>query len=127
MLNQLLPLSLSPSPLGEETSGQRTKELIRVRCSTLLEDEANETDRAKGLDIADYIIPELKSPLSSNSQKVHSLSPLGESPRRGIEAIGVGGEVFPEIQSCFSPTLQAMIDKNHALLILIDNLKLIEI
>jgi len=94
--------SLSPSPCGEG-SGVRYK----ISISTLLEEEATDTDRTNGLDIADYIITELKSPLSS---------------RRGV-----GSEVFPEIQSFFGPTLQSMIDKNKALLILINGLQLEEV
>ncbi len=60
-----------------------------VRCSTLLENEANDTERANGLDIADFIIAELK-------QKK--------------------GEI--EIQSYFCPLLQSMIEKNKTLLVL---------
>jgi len=78
----------------------------KITVSTLLEDEATDIDRANGLDIADFIISELKFPLSS---------------RRGVR-----GEVFLEIQNYLSPTLQSMIDKNKALLILIDNLQLEE-
>lgn len=107
MLNLLLPLSLSPSPFGEGTNGQRPKELIRVSCSTLLEDESTDTDRANGLDIADFIIAELKSPLSSGR--------------------GVRSEALPEIQTFFSPALQSMIERSNALLILINKLGLEEI
>lgn len=65
--------------------------------STLLEDEATDTDRDNGLDIADYIIVELKSK-----------------------------KTIPEIQSYFRPVLQSMIDKNKALLIFINKLGLEE-
>jgi len=41
------------------------KHNYKVTISTLLEDEATNSDRANGLDIADYIISELKFPLSS--------------------------------------------------------------
>ncbi|MEI6754444.1 MAG: DUF6371 domain-containing protein [Paludibacter sp.] len=129
----------------------------KVLISNLLEGEASEFDRANGFDIADYMIEELKFPLSSNSQKVEFLSPvtkkvpslspetqkvptlsplgesthrgieLGESSRRGKEVREVRSEVFPEIQSFFSPTLQTMIDKNKALSILISELHLEEI
>ena len=37
------------------------KHNYKVTISTLLEDEATNSDRANGLDIADYIISELKS------------------------------------------------------------------
>jgi hypothetical protein len=69
-----------------------------VRCSTLLENEATDTERANGLDIADYIVNELRSKKS-----------------------------VPKIQSHLSPTLQSMIEKNKALLALINNLKLEEV
>jgi len=83
--------SLSPSPLGEGSG-------VRCSISTLLEDKATDTDRANGLDIADFIIAELKS-------------------KKNI----------PEIQSYFSPTLQLMIKRNKALHTLINQLQLIEI
>ena len=70
----------------------------KVTVSTLLEDEATDSDRTNGLDIADYIISELKTK-----------------------------KTIPEIQSFFSPTLQSMIDKNKALLVLINGLELEEI
>ena len=70
----------------------------KVTVSTLLEDEATDSDRVNGLDIADYIINELKSK-----------------------------KTIPEVQSLFSPTLQIMVNRNNALLILIDGLELIEI
>ena len=78
-----------------------------IKVSTILEDIATEEQRAKGLDIADYMIEELKSPLSS---------------RRGA-----GGEVIQPVQSPFTPELQAMIEKNKSLEILIDKLKLQEV
>jgi len=70
----------------------------KVTVSTLLEDEATDTDRANGLDIADYIISGLKSK-----------------------------KTIPEIQSFVSPTLQSMIEKNKALLVLINGLQLEEV
>lgn len=79
----------------------------KITISTLLEDEASDSDRANGLDIADYTIAELKFPLSSGRR--------------------VRGEVFPEIQSYISRTLQSMIEKNKALLVLINGLALEEI
>ena len=63
-----------------------------------MENEATDIDRNNGLDIADYIIAEFKS-------------------KKNI----------PEIQSFFSPILQSMIDKNEALLILINGLELDEV
>ena len=70
----------------------------KITISTLLEDEATANDRVNGLDIADFIITELKSK-----------------------------KALPEIQSFFSPTLQSMIEKNNALLILINGLELEEV
>ena len=69
----------------------------KISLSTLLEDEATDTDRVNGLDIADFIISELCS----------------------------NKPVF-EIQSNFSPALQSMIDRNKALLVLINGLQLEE-
>jgi hypothetical protein len=85
--------SLCPSPHGEGF-GVRYK----ISISTLLEDESTDTDRTNGLDIADFIVSELKS-------KKTTL----------------------EIQSFFGPTLQSMIDKNKALLTLINGLLLEEV
>ncbi len=70
----------------------------KVSISTLLEDEATDTERANGLDIADFILAELKSMKTT-----------------------------PEIQSYFSPILQSMIEENKALLNLIDGLEFEEI
>ena len=70
----------------------------KVSISTILEDEATDTDRINGLDIADYIIAELKSK-----------------------------KTVSEIQCFFSPTLQIMIDENPALLVLINGLQLDEV
>mgnify|MGYP006925657714 FL=1 len=89
------------SPSGESTRrGIEVGEGLGVRCSisTLLEDEATDNDRANGLDIADFIIAEFKS--KKNTQ---------------------------EIQSFFSPTLQSMIEKNKAVLVLINGLQLEEV
>ncbi|MDD4992522.1 MAG: DUF6371 domain-containing protein [Paludibacter sp.] len=76
----------------------QNQNICRISISTLLEDEATDTDRTNGLDIADYIISELKSK-----------------------------KTIPEIQSFFSPILQSMIEKNKALLVLINELNLEEI
>lgn len=69
----------------------------KVSISTLLEAESTDSDRANGLDIADFIVAELKLK-----------------------------KTIPEIQSYFGPVLQSMIKKNKALLILIENLELEE-
>ena len=94
----------------------------KITVSTLLEDIATPEAKAKGLDVADFMIEQLKSPHSSNSQKVEFLSPntffkfpspfgegvrrteeVGESPQRGKEVRGVGGEA-PPVQTLFSYT-----------------------
>jgi hypothetical protein len=59
---------------------------------------ASDSDRANGLDIADFILTELKSM-----------------------------KTIPEIQSHLSPTLQCVIDKNKALSILMIGLQLEEL
>jgi hypothetical protein len=97
ILNSELP------SLQGEGSGVRFK----ITVSTLLEDEATDTDRSNGLDIADYMIEEMKAPLSL---------------RRGV-----GGEVITQIQSRFTQELEQMIGTNRALLILIDKLQLVQI
>ena len=79
----------------------------KITVSTLLEDEATCTERTNGLDIADYIIEEMKAPLSL---------------RRGAK-----GEVITLIQSRFTHELDQMIVINPALLILIDKLQLVQI
>ena len=70
----------------------------KVTISTLLEDESTHTERANGLDIADFIITELKLK-----------------------------KTIPEIQNYVSPILQYMINKNNVLLILLTVLQLEEI
>jgi len=94
------------SPQGEGL-GVRSGVRFKITVSTLLEDEATDTDRSNGLDIADYIIEEMKAPLSL---------------RRGV-----GGEVITQIQSRFTHELVQMIKTNPALLILIDKLQLVQI
>ena len=88
-----------------------------ISVSTLLEDISTPEAKAKGLDIADYMINQLTTPLSTG---------------RGVE-----GEVIqppetipiqlPLIQSPFTPELQSMIETNPALLTLINKLDLIEL
>jgi hypothetical protein len=98
-----------------------------ISVSTLLEDIATPEAKAQGLDVADYMINQLKTPLSQNSQKVKILSPDGESTRRGIEVRGIGGENTTQVQSHYTPELQSMISRNKSLKQLIDKLELVEI
>ena len=100
---------------------------VDISVSTMLEDIATPEAKAQGLDLADFLINQLKAPLSQNTQEVNSLSPNGESPRRGIEVRGVGGEIIPPpAPARFTPELEAMIEANPAVLTLIDKLDLIE-
>jgi len=64
----------------------------------MLDDKATPEQRAKGLDIADYMIEELKTKTNEK-----------------------------QIQSPFTPDLQSMIEKNKSLLVLINNLALEEL
>ena len=81
--------SLFPSPLGEG---------LGVRCSTLLEDIATPEAKAKGLDVADFMINQLRS-------KTHDT----------------------ETKNQFSGVLNDFINRNKAVKILIDKLQLSEI
>lgn len=96
-------VTLFPDLGGFEKWSIKANEIKRsVRCeikvSTILEDRATETQRSEGLDIADYIIEELKTKTKT--------------------------EV---IQNRFTPKLQSMINKNPALLILINGLELVSV
>ena len=83
--------SLFPSPLGEE---------LGVRCSTLLEDISTPEAKSKGLDVADFMIDQLRK---------------------------INPRPIPVIQSRFTPDLRSMTEENPALLILIDRLELEEL
>jgi len=102
-----------PSPFGEgvrrtEEVGESTRRGIEVRdglgvrysISTLLEDIATPEAKAKGLDVADFMIEQLSK---------------------------TKAEPVLEIQSHFSPTLQSLLEINPALFILINRLNLEEI
>jgi hypothetical protein len=71
----------------------------KISVSTLLEDIATPEAKAKGLDVADFMINQLRI----------------KKP-----------ESVPVVQTRFTPELQSMIDTNPALLILIDKLQLEE-
>ena len=72
----------------------------KITISTLLENIASESQRSDGLDIADFMIEQLRK---------------------------IDIELEPVMESYFSPELQSMIERNTALLIIIDRLKLEEI
>jgi hypothetical protein len=81
--------SLFPSPLGEG---------LGVRCSTLLEDIATPEAKAKGLDVADFMINQLRSKMPNTENK-----------------------------NQISEVLNDFINRNNAVKILIDKLQLTEI
>ncbi len=87
------------SPHGESTRRGIEVSEVWVRCSPLLENIATPEAKSNGLDIADYMIAQLRS---------LSIRPA------------------PQIESFYTPALQNMIDINAALLILIDKLQLEE-
>lgn len=78
-----------------------------ISVSTLLEDIASPEAKAQGLDIADYMINQLKTHLSTGR--------------------GVGGGVIQQVQNRYTPELQSMIEKNKSLEILINKLNLEEL
>jgi hypothetical protein len=69
-----------------------------IKISTILEDLATEVQRSEGLDIADYLIEELRNKTNQT-----------------------------QIQSRFNPILESMIQRNNALLVLINGLDLEEV
>ena len=83
--------------------------LIKNQCSceitvsTLLEDIATPQAKAKGLDVADFMIKQLKN-----------IQP-DKAPEKSQD------------QSRFSPELQSMIEENPALMLLLNRLELIEV
>jgi hypothetical protein len=98
----------------------------KITVSTLLENEATDTDRSNGLDIADYIIEEMKAPLSKTNNTNFSL-PLERVSEGQERSRGAGGEPITQIQSRFTNELEQMIVTSPALLILIDKLQLVQI
>ena len=96
-------VTLFPDLGGYEKWSEKSNEIqkqcdCKISMSTLLENEATVNNRTNGLDIADYIIAELKSTKN-----------------------------MLEIQNHFSQKLQSMIEEYPALLLLIDKLQLEEI
>jgi Domain of unknown function (DUF6371) len=96
-------VTLFPDLGAFEKWNQKTVEIqkhinCKISLSTLLENEATDTDRVNGFDIADYLIEELKN----NTNQT-------------------------QIRTRFSPGLELMIEGNKALLILINGLDLQEV
>jgi len=75
----------------------------KISVSTILEDIATPEAKAKGLDVADFMIEQLRKKMALQS----------EPP--------------PVIQSHFTPELETMIEANPALLSLINKLQLVEV
>ncbi len=103
MLNSLFPSNSKEvdflSPNGESTRrGIEVREGLGVRCSTLLEDIATPEAKEKGLDVADYLIAQLRSKRSDTENK-----------------------------NQISEVLNDFINRNNAVKILIDKLQLTEI
>ncbi len=113
--------SLFLSPHGEG-SGMR----LKITVSTLLEDEATDTDRTNGLDIADYIIEEMKAPLPKTNNTNFPL-PMERVSEGQERSRGAGGEVITQIQSLYTHQLEQMIVKNPSIIIPIDKLQLVQI
>ncbi len=90
----------------------KTKEIqkqcsCKITISTLLEDIATPEAKSHGFDVADYMIYQLKTSLSTGR--------------------GVGGEVTTQVQNHYTPELQSMIEKSKSLEILIKKLQLVEV
>ena len=96
-----------------------------IKVSEILEDIATEVQRFEGLDIADYMIEELKSTLSKSNNTNFPLT-LERVSTGQERSRGAGGEVS-QIQSRFTPELEQMIETNPAVLLLIDRLQLEEV
>ena len=77
--------------------------ITKIKISNFLEIVSTPEAKAKGLDIADYMISQL-----SNKQQVKI-------------------KVETQVHSRFTPGLQSMIDKNKSLEILIEKLQLVEV
>ena len=98
-----------PSPQGEGSG-------VRFSVSTLLEDIATPEAKAKGLDVADFMISHLRNNRSISSTEIAEPDPepdpINPPP--------------PSAPPRFTPGLEAMIDRNPEVLNLIDKLDLIE-
>ena len=84
-----------------------------ISVSSLLEDIATPESKSLVLDVADFMINQLKNK-----------PPIEVPEEKPMEAIQIKS---PPVQSCFTPELQSMIDRNKSLKIIVDKLQLIEI
>ena len=87
---------------------------MRFSVSTLLEDIATPEAKAKGLDVADFMISHLRNNRSISSTEITEPDPEPEPINP------------PTAPPRFTPGLEAMIDRNPAVLTLVDKLNLIE-
>ena len=85
---------------------------VDISVSTMLEDIATPEAKAQGLDLADFLINQLKN---------SNLNDTSETPEPDPEPA-----IPPPAPTRFSPQLEAMIEANPAVLTLIDKLDLIE-
>ena len=99
--------ALFPSPQGDGSG-------VRFSVSTMLEDIATPEAKAQGLDLADFLINQLKD---KNSNGTSTSAEPKPNPDPTIP---------PSAPARFTPELEAMIERNPAVLTLIDKLDLIE-
>ena len=85
---------------------------IDISVSTLLEDIATPEAKAQGLDVADFMISHLRNNNSNSTPETSEPDPRPTIP--------------PPAPARFTPGLEAMIERNPAVLTLIDKLDLIE-
>ena len=87
---------------------------VDISVSTLLEDIATPEAKAQGLDLADFLINQLKDKNSNGTSTSAEPKPNPEPT------------IPPSAPARFTPELEAMIERNPAVLTLIDKLDLIE-
>ena len=87
---------------------------VDISVSTLLEDIATPEAKAQGLDLADFLINQLKDKNSNGTSTSAEPKPNPEPT------------IPPSAPARFTPELEAMIERNPAALTLIDKLDLIE-
>ena len=85
---------------------------IDISVSSLLEDIATPEAKAQGLDVADFMISHLRNNNSNSTPETPEPDP--------------GPTIPPPAPARFTPELEAMIERNPAVLTLIDKLDLIE-
>ena len=113
--NVILYPDLNAFDKWNEIASQIRKSIkIDISVSTLLEDIATPEAKAKGLDVADFMISHLRNNRSISSTEIAEPDPEPEPINP------------PTAPPHFTPGLEAMIDRNPAVLTLIEKLDLIE-